>query len=213
MSLQTRLTSLAQAVGADVKTAFTRLTAAEQAVAAKVTETNPNFVTGYRAAAGALPFATGGTFGSTVANASALLSDPNQAIASGTWTKVNLPTEIVDAGLNFNNTSGTVGGIEAFCYRVPSDGLYLALGKIRLVDGALTGPTNIAMGIHTSADAAEPSVEWTPLAATSGSAATRVVLDYQRMAFFSAGDMVRLYVYSNVAISLWAANFSITRLN
>ena len=82
-----------------------------------------------------------------------------------------------------------------YVYTVPSNGLYLCLGMIRLADSS--AERNTALGIGT-ANADGPHVDWSVMGGTSG-ARMRNSRQYTRLARFTADDQVRMYIYSDGA--------------
>lgn len=152
-------------------------------------------------------------FSTTLADASLgtnVGSENNQSIGASAFTQVNLPNENTDVGGNFNNTGSAVGGINAYCYKVPTTGTYAIVAKIRTTDGVVSAVTQIGMGVHPSS-ADNASFKWIVAPASTGSA-FRMTLDYARTANFTAGDQLRLFMWSSSAVTLATANLSIIRV-
>jgi hypothetical protein len=101
-------------------------------------------------------------------------------LGSGAFTTYPLDQLVTNVGGGSYNTS-------TFIYTVPSTGLYLCLAGIRMNDGEVV--RNVAIGIGTS-NADAPYVLWYDMGGT------RAGRQYTRLARFTAGDQVRLFIYS-----------------
>ena len=77
-------------------------------------------------------------------------------------------------------------------YTVPKDGLYLCLGAVRIKDHSEVRSTAIGIG---TANADAPFVSWDDMGINRVNG--RSGRQYFRLARFSAGDLVRLYIYSD----------------
>lgn len=96
------------------------------------------------------------------------------------FRQVTLATENSDPGNNYSTVTSY--------YVVPTTGLYLCLARLRTAEVA--GSTQFGMGVHTSnADGAW--FQWQ----TVPSGGARYTANYQRLAYFTAGDSLRLFVY------------------
>ena len=93
------------------------------------------------------------------------------------------------------NIGGGSWNAGTYVYTVPSNGLYLCLGMIRLADSS--AERNTALGIGT-ANADGPHVDWSVMGGNT-SARMRNSRQYTRLARFTAGDQVRMYIYSDGA--------------
>ena len=80
-----------------------------------------------------------------------------------------------------------------YLYTVPSSGLYLCLGMIRLSDSEAERSTALAIGT-VNADGSH--VDWSVMGGTSAGR-HRNSRQYTRLARFTAGDKVRMYIYSD----------------
>ena len=125
--------------------------------------------------------------------------------ASGFWTYPLDGTPTVNIG-------GGSWDAGTYVYTVPSDGLYLCLGMIRLADNSTE--RNVALGIGTG-NADGSHVDWSVMGGTS-SAQMRNSRQYTRLARFTAGDQVRMFIYSDGATfpthASEAGRMSITKL-
>lgn len=133
-----------------------------------------------------------------------------QAIGATAFVTLQLDTENSDPGGCFNATGTTAGGISAWCYRVPSSGLYLAVAKVRPVDSTSNPVSQLGIGVHTS-NADNPDFKWNSRAAGTVDA-SRQVFDYTRLAPFVAGDQLRLFVWASAAINISAAKLAVVRV-
>lgn len=153
------------------------------------------------------------TFGATAVDVSMAALDgtqSKQAVGATAFVTLQLDTESSDPGGNFNATGTTAGGISAYCYRVSSAGLYLAVAKVRPVDSTSNAVSQLGIGVHTS-NADNPDFKWNVVAAGS-TAASRQVFDYTRLASFNAGDQLRLFVWASSAINISAAKLAVVRV-
>jgi hypothetical protein len=119
-------------------------------------------------------------------------SGAGDVIASSTFSTYPLnATPTVNVGGGSWN-SGT------YIYTIPSTGLYLCLGSIKITDGALARSTGVGIGT-SNVDA--PHFLWGKHGGDSGANATnqpqfRNGMQYTRLCRFTAGDQVRMYIYS-----------------
>ena len=89
------------------------------------------------------------------------------------------------------NTGGGTWNSSTYIYTVPSAGLYLCLGMVRVLDTNVV--RSVAVGIGTT-NSDGPHVDWAPM---GNNAAGRDSRQYTRLARFSAGDQLRLFIYSD----------------
>ena len=122
-----------------------------------------------------------------------------QSVPATTFTLINLTTVASDPGANFSTTTKF--------YTVPSTGLYMIFAKIRILDSSTAG-NNIGFGVHTS-NIDGPWFQWqiNP-AATANS---RQTFNYQRLAYFNAGDQLRMFTYGQTAYVISVASMQILR--
>ena len=92
------------------------------------------------------------------------------------------------------NIGGGSWNAGTYAYTVPSSGLYLCLGMIRLSDNSAERSTALAIGT-TNADG--PHVDWSVMGGTY--ARQRSSRQYVRLTRFTTGDQVRMYIYSDGA--------------
>lgn len=143
----------------------------------------------------------GGGFASTFIDIEGAVS---QNVPASAFTTINLDTVNSDTGSNFNATNSIVNGIDPHCYKVPTTGIYLCLAKTRVGDGS--SAMQLGVGVHTSS-VDDASFQWQ----TTGTA-LRSVLSYQRLAQFSAGAMLRLYVYAGSQFYQTVGSLTIIRI-
>ncbi len=133
-------------------------------------------------------------YSSTFTDANNLTS--TQAVAAGAFTTLLL-NNVTSGPANFDTTTGL--------YTVPSSGLYLVTAKTRPPDG-FTVNQPVGIGIDTvSADSAV--FKW-----TNFGSGTRSVIDYTRIARFTAGQQLRLFMYGDAAFAIFRAQMTILRV-
>lgn len=94
--------------------------------------------------------------------------------------------------LNFNKVSdpGNNFSTGSMMYTVPSTGLYFMLGRLRVPDNV--GQTAYGMGIHSAGDDG-PWFQWNQIPGIG----SRSTMNYQRMAYFTAGQQIRMFTYES----------------
>lgn len=105
------------------------------------------------------------------------------------FTTINMDTIITDTANGFS--------LDTSRYTFAEGGTYLIIAKLRPVDNTgNTGQANLGLGVHTS-NADFPGFVWSTTGAPSTNA-IRWVMDYQRIAYFNAGDSVSLFAYADI---------------
>lgn len=89
------------------------------------------------------------------------------------------------------NVGGGTYNTSTFIYTVPVTGLYMCVGSIRMSDNAAA--RNVMIGIGTS------NVDGTHTLWRNMGGVQRDSLQYTRIARFTAGDQVRMYIYSTTS--------------
>jgi hypothetical protein len=125
-----------------------------------------------------------------------------QTILNATWTTVTLDTKVTDTTNSFNTTTSF--------YTVPVTGVYLCTGNIRpndsqVVKATFPDGTGIGLGIGLSTDVDGTWVMWNKWMWMSGTGGSRVSFPYIRIAAFTAGQVLRLYAFSDCG-----AQFNVT---
>ena len=143
----------------------------------------------YNDAAGTITLPSGGGGGST---------GTVQFVVSRTGPAVDIAsTAFTTYPLNGTPTVNIGGGswnASTYVYTVPSNGLYLCLGMIRLYDSAAERSTALGIGT-TNADG--PHVDWSVMGGTG--VRMRNSRQYTRLVRFTVGDQVRMYIFSDGA--------------
>jgi len=133
-------------------------------------------------------------YSSTFTDANNLTS--TQTVGAGAFTTLLL-NNVTSGPANFDTTTGL--------YTVPSSGLYLVTAKTRPPDG-FTVNQPVGIGIDTvSADSAV--FKW-----TNFGSGTRSVIDYTRIARFTAGQQLRLFMYGDAAFAIFRAQMTVLRV-
>jgi hypothetical protein len=149
-----------------------------------------NVTLSYNDATGALTINATGGGGSPAAGSVHFIAKrvaTSTSLASSTWT--TYPLEVIDT-----NVGGGTYNTSTYIYTVPSTGLYLCLGSIRISDNTAT--RDLALGIGTS-NADGPHVQWANIGFVGSGG--RDVRQYTRSARYTAGDQVRMFIYSDGA--------------
>lgn len=107
------------------------------------------------------------------------------ALAQSTFTTYPLD------GTPTVNIGGGTWNASTFVYTIPTDGLYLCLGAIRIAD--VSTARNVMVAIHTSNDDG-PFGLWQVMGTFASN--PRSGVQYTRLTRFSAGQGVRMYIYS-----------------
>ncbi|SFI42693.1 hypothetical protein [Halpernia frigidisoli] len=129
-------------------------------------------------------------------------SQINATIAAGGFNTVPL-------NVTKNVGGGVWSGAPNYTYNVPITGTYIIKSSIRLTDGSAS--RNIFQSVGTS-NTDVPEGIWQTNPAPVGTA--RWTMLYTRIAFFTKGDLLRLYIYSDGAIAnLSDASLNIALLN
>ena len=144
----------------------------------------------YNDAAGTITLPSGGGGGSTgtVQFVVARTSGASVNVAASGYTTYPLD------GTPTVNIGGGSWNAGTYVYTVPSNGLYLCLGMIRIADSSAERST--ALGIGTINEDG-PHVDWSVMGGSG--ARMRNSRQYTRLARFTAGDQVRMYIYSDGA--------------
>lgn len=129
-------------------------------------------------------------FSGTLGNATASTS---ASISAGAFNTVPISTVTKNIGGGVWNTTN-------YTYSVPISGTYLIKSSVRLVDGSSI--RNIFQSVNTSNVDIQEGIWQT-------SSGLRFTMQYIRIAYFNAGDLLRLYIYSDGAV----ANVSDASLN
>jgi len=133
-------------------------------------------------------------YSSTFTDANNLTS--TQTVGAGAFVTLLL-NNVTSGPANFDITTGL--------YTVPSSGLYLVTAKTRPPDG-FTVNQPVGIGIDTvSADSAV--FKW-----TNFGSGTRCVIDYTRIARFTAGQQLRLFMYGDAAFAIFRAQMTVLRV-
>lgn len=114
----------------------------------------------------------------------AVRATTSTTLAASSWTTYPLESLVTNIGGGTYNTS-------TFKYYVPSAGLYLASGRVRIADNAAARSVGLGIGV-TNADG--PDVAWQQLGG-----AARDSMQIVRLMRLAAGDDVRLFLYSEGA--------------
>ncbi len=125
----------------------------------------------------------------------------SQTISPSSFTKITLPTVNSDTESNWDGTNNW--------YTVPTTGLYLILAKIRPSDGTTAG-TTVAIAVHTS-EVDGAYLKWGKMGPL-GTGVNRTTVDYQRLAYFTAGDQLRLFTYSDEGYTVNQAGLQIVKI-
>jgi hypothetical protein len=131
-----------------------------------------------------LPEGGGGGAGPTV-KFTATRTATSTSLTASTWVTYPLNNVVENVGGGSYNT-GT------YIYTVPEDGLYLCLGQIRIQDNSASRSVAMAIGV-TNADGAHVLWENMGYNVANGRAGRQ----YTRAVQLTAGDLVRLYIYSD----------------
>lgn len=146
---------------------------------------------------------TAGTVSFTASLGSGDGSATNATIGATAFNTVRLPNVSSNiGGGTWNATNNT--------YAVPVTGTYLIKSSIRLIDGSTNSPSrNVFQAVHTS-NADIPDGIW------QTNSGNRWTMLYTRIANFNAGDLLRLYIYSDGAearLSDASLNISLITVN
>ena len=131
--------------------------------------------------------ASGGGGGGSTGTVQFAVARTGQSVDIGASSFTTYPlngTPTVNIGGSWNAST--------YAYSVPSNGLYLCLGMIRVADSV--AERSVALGIGTE-NADGPHVDWTVMGGSG--ARMRSSRQYTRLARFAAGDQVRMYIYSD----------------
>jgi hypothetical protein len=113
--------------------------------------------------------------------------------AGGSFITVPLGTEVNDAGGNYNNST--------YIYTVPVTGWYMAVGKFRLPDSGAA--YSVGLGIHTS-NADGTWVQW-GLGVSNRNGLLNTIV-----AYYTAGDQVRMFAFIDTGGSTTVTNAELT---
>lgn len=135
--------------------------------------------------------------------------------AGTTLAATSFVTYPLDGTPTFNVGGGSWNST-TFIYTVPVSGLYLCLGNIRISDSSVE--RNVALGIGVS-NADGPHVLWGALGYTGFASTTRHGRQITRLTRFTAGDLVRMFIYSDgatfttqFAVSASGQSMSLTKI-
>lgn len=124
-------------------------------------------------------------------------------LAAAAWTVLSLPTVNTDTMSGWNSSTNS--------YTVPVSGIYMIVTKMRPAD-ASTAYVSYGQGAGTSA-ADSPSFQWFMTVPTSGvEISSRNGSLNTRIMKLSKGDVITMFYYTDVAISIAAASMNITLL-
>jgi hypothetical protein len=126
-----------------------------------------------------------------------------QTVLNATWATIRLDTKATDTSNSFNTSN--------WLYTVPATGIYFCQGLIRPNDGQVAKAgfpdgTGVAIGIGLNSDNDGTWVQWNKWMWMSGNGGGRVSWDYTRLCAFNQGDLVRLYMFSDLG-----GQFDLTR--
>jgi hypothetical protein len=126
-----------------------------------------------------------------------------QTIPNAQWTTLKLDTRVTDTTNSFNTAN--------WLYTVPATGVYFCQALIRPNDGQVSKAgfpdgTGVAIGIGLDSDQDGVWVQWNKWMWMSGTGGNRLSWDYTRIASFNQGQLVRLYMFSDLG-----GQFDLTR--
>lgn len=125
-----------------------------------------------------------------------------QTVPTATFRKLDVAGTVAT-----NNGGGFSSSTDI--YTVPAGGIYVAQALVRVTDGFGTA-TSVGIGWHTS----EIDGYWFQWNKYVTGAGNRCSLDYTRIASWSAGNQLRLYMYqdSTFNMDITAINLSVWRI-
>lgn len=119
-----------------------------------------------------------------------------QTVAAGTFATILL-NKALSGPVNFNTATGL--------YTVPSSGLYFVTARMRPLDG-FTANQPVGIGVDI-ANQDSASFKW-----TNYGGGIRSVIDYTRVARFTAGQQLRLFMYGDATITVFRAEMTVLRV-